>query len=191
MFCLQWSQRFLPAVRLQSRLERWDVTKFLASSVASNHQTIQPLSLSQASGLAFGQRPIWPNTDIADEAWSCYSVHGDLLSAPEPNIWLAISTGKGKTIVWFFSEEIEFSVWNKVLLIRDASIIIGIFTISFEYFEYFEGSHLQISELKGCRRDRNNIRGLLRGRLRFGAEIEIKFYLVSYISTGGSIIGIN
>ena len=114
--------------------------RFLPSAVASNHQTIQPLSLSRASGLAFGQgpiwpktnmvkdqyeqsqRPIWPNTDIADEAWSCYHVHGDLLSAPEPNIWLAISTGKGKTIVWFFSEEIEFSVWNKVLLIRVASL---------------------------------------------------------------------
>ena len=52
-----------PAVRLQSRLQRGDVTK-----VSCNHQTIQPLSLSQASGLAFGQRPIWPNTDIADEA---------------------------------------------------------------------------------------------------------------------------
>ena len=57
--------KILPAIRLQSRLQRWDVTKFLASSVASNHQTIQPLSLSQASGLAFGQRPIWPKTNLA------------------------------------------------------------------------------------------------------------------------------
>ena len=70
----------------------------------------------------YGQKPMLANTDIAGEGWSCYYVHGDLLSAPEPNIWLAISTGKGKTIVWFFSEEIEFSVWNKVLLIRDASL---------------------------------------------------------------------
>ena len=40
-----------------------------------------------------------------------FKLHGDLFSPfSEPSSWLAISTGNGKTIVWFFSDEIEFSV---------------------------------------------------------------------------------
>ena len=51
--------------------------------------------------------------------WFQRKFQGDLLSPAEPSNCPAISTGKGKTIVWFFSEEIELRVWKNIVTMNE------------------------------------------------------------------------